>query len=410
MASEFPARLFEPKICYFAVDDLQHHRVDDPLDKHIVDIVSDDRGKGVHHHGDAGDAFSGPTEHGRDYLRLQMMNPLPDINSLIENGPFIRPQRVIVYGPPAVGKSTLASKFPNPLFIDAEDGSLRLDVRRIRTLDGDTFYNALRGLLRAEKLPCQTAVFDTIDAIEVFIRERVCRIHALKTIEGASYGVGWALFRQEFQRLLAEFDRLINRGIHVVVISHSTVRKFQPPSSDVAYDRFEPSVHQPNSQKLKQWADAVLYMDWDVRVVENRSGKARGVGGKTRVLYTEHCAAFDAKSRVSLPEKLPAEFDALLPLFGPHREEVRKEQDPAAEASPSTEITAPIQHDPELHDNLLDAIGDLENELVVRYLSSRKIIPADGSIDNLSENQTRWIANHAAKFRARVEKFADEPF
>ena len=58
-------------------------------------------------------------------------------------------------------------------------------------------------------------------------------------------------------------------------------------------------------------------MDWDVRVVENRSGKARGVGGKTRVLYTEHCAAFDAKSHVSLPEKLPVEFDALLPLLVP---------------------------------------------------------------------------------------------
>jgi hypothetical protein len=60
------------------------------------------------------------------------MNPLPEIDTLIENGPFIRAQKIVIYGPEAVGKSTLASKFPNPLFYDVEDGSLRLDVRRIR--------------------------------------------------------------------------------------------------------------------------------------------------------------------------------------------------------------------------------------------------------------------------------------
>jgi hypothetical protein len=339
------------------------------------------------------------------------MNVLPDINSLIQDGPFIRAQKIVIYGPEAVGKSTLASKFPDPLFLDCEDGSLRLDVRRVRALDGETFYSAVRALTKAEQLPCKTVVVDTIDAAEVFVRDRVLRVHQLKTIEGASYGSGWALFRQEFQRLLAEFDQLIKRGIHVVVLSHSTTRKFQPPSSDTAYDRFELNLYQPNSQKLKEWADAVLYLDWDVRIVENRSGKARAVGGKTRVLFTQHSAAFDAKSRVSLPEKLPAEFDALLPLFGPHREEVRKEQDPAAEPSPSAEVTAPLHsRNPELYDQLLDAVGKMENADVVAYLVGRKLIPHGGSIDDLSDNQTIWIVDHADRFRQRVQKFAKEPY
>ena len=52
--------------------------------------------------------------------------------------------------------------------------------------------------LEPEKLPCQTAVFDTIDAIEVFIRERVCRIHALKTIEGASTASDGLFFGKNF--------------------------------------------------------------------------------------------------------------------------------------------------------------------------------------------------------------------
>ena len=335
-----------------------------------------------------------------------VQNPLPEINSLIQAGPFIRAQKIVIYGPEAVGKSTLASKFPNPLFLDCEDSSLRIDTRRIRATDGDTFYNAIRALAKAEPVPCETFILDTVDAAEVFVRDRVLRVHQLKTIEGASYGSGWALFRQEFGRLLAELDRFIQRGVHVVVVSHSTTKHFQSPLNDTPYDRFELNLYQPNASKLKQWCDALLFMDWETRVVENRSGKARGIGGKTRVLHTQHCAAFDAKSRVSLPEKLPAEFDALRPLFGPPNKEEVIHEDQAASAS----STAPLPSDSQVHEKLLNAIGDLENDLVVRYLVSNKRILEGGSISDLSPNQTRWIIEHAAEFRARVERFADQPF
>ena len=166
-----------------------------------------------------------------------------------------------------------------------------------------------------------------------------------------------------------------------------------------------------NSNRLMEWADAVLFVNWDTRVAESRNGKPRGVGGRVRVIHTQHSAGWDAKVRVDLPEKLPCEFDALLPLFGPQEKEVRKEQGPAAGASASAENTAPAPPaNPDLRDQLLSAIGDLENELVCRYLSGRKLIPAGGSIEDLSENQARWIVDHAAEFRTRVEKFADQPF
>ena len=132
----------------------------------------------------------------------------------------------------------------------------------------------------------------------------------------------------------------------------------------------------------------------------------------TRLQRHKHCAAFDAKSRVNLPERLPCEIDALAPLFGLQQEEVTKEQDPAASTSASSEKdTAPLtSHNSELYDQLFSAIRDMEAEDVRAYLVSRKLIPEGGSIDDISENQVKWIVEHTTKFREQVEKFAKEPF
>jgi hypothetical protein len=53
--------------------------------------------------------------------------------------------------------------------------------------------------------------------------------------------------------------------------------------------------------------------------VENLEGRRRGVGGRDRVVYTQHSAAFDAKNRVNLPEKIKCEFSEFLPLLVDHK-------------------------------------------------------------------------------------------
>ena len=42
-------------------------------------------------------------------------------------------QKIVVYGPEGIGKSTFASKFPDPLFIDTEGSTKHLDVARTPT-------------------------------------------------------------------------------------------------------------------------------------------------------------------------------------------------------------------------------------------------------------------------------------
>ena len=41
------------------------------------------------------------------------------------------PVKTVLYGPEGIGKSTFASHFPDPVFIDTEGGTKRLNVKRL---------------------------------------------------------------------------------------------------------------------------------------------------------------------------------------------------------------------------------------------------------------------------------------
>ena len=52
-------------------------------------------------------------------------------NYTVTSGRISGPQKVVVYGPEGIGKSTFLSRFPDPLFIDTEGSTSELDVRRL---------------------------------------------------------------------------------------------------------------------------------------------------------------------------------------------------------------------------------------------------------------------------------------
>ena len=59
--------------------------------------------------------------------------PLHMIN--ITKGKQPGARKIVIYGPEGIGKSTFASQFPNPLFIDTENGTKELDVARFGNTD-----------------------------------------------------------------------------------------------------------------------------------------------------------------------------------------------------------------------------------------------------------------------------------
>ena len=324
------------------------------------------------------------------------------LQNLIKTGLISRAQKLVIYGPNGIGKTTLAAQFPSPIFLDTEDGTTHQELTRIQTPTEETFFGASR-LLASEEHSYRTLVIDTIDVAEKFNRERVLKRHRMKHIEDFGYGRGWTYLREEFDGFLSGcLDSFIRRGMHVVAIGHSTVKRVQPPGLSDAYDRYELKLDPVNSAKLKEWSDAILFVSWDVRISENAEGRTRGVGGKERIVYTTHCAAFDAKNRVNLPEKLKCEFAALAPLLDcSDAPQSQPDTVTSREIAPHTSAI-PVQQ------QLADALADTDPEVLRLFLLNRKI--SDGTIANVPADYAAKALSHLAKFRATLEQFAKEPF
>jgi hypothetical protein len=283
-------------------------------------------------------------------------------------GKIHRPQKAVIYGPEGVGKSTLASHAPDPVFLDTEGGTHHLDVVR---LDAVTTWEeitlSVAQLAKADH-PFKTLVIDTADWLEKRLAEHLCRKANKDSIEDFGYGKGWVQLAEEFARFLGTLDTVLARGMHVVFLAHSTVRKFESPDQAGSYDRYELKLSKQVAPLLKEWADVVLFANYVTRIAEKENGKNRGVGGKERVLFATHTAAFDAKNRNGLADKLPFAIEALAPVFGA-----------AAMASGGAVADKP-EAAPSLAEKLCDAFGAREAE-VIPFLIDRQQIKAGESWD-----------------------------
>jgi hypothetical protein len=84
--------------------------------------------------------------------------------------------KVLIYGTSGVGKSTLASQFPSPLFLDLEGGLNYLDVARTTVNTIDTFYTDILELLKTPVGEYKTIVIDSLDWLVRRISEKIAGV------------------------------------------------------------------------------------------------------------------------------------------------------------------------------------------------------------------------------------------
>lgn len=234
-------------------------------------------------------------------------------------GKIATAQKVVIYGPEGVGKTTLAAAFPQPLFIDTEGSTNKMDVARYPK---PTSWEMLKNEVReAPKTGCKTVVIDTIDWAEKLCIASICDAHQKKGIEDFGYGKGYVYEREEFGKFLDLLQDIADSGVNVVLTAHAQIRKFEQPDELGAYDRWELKLGQKTGSQIspivKEWADMVLFCNYKTHtVVTDKEGKKRKAQGGERVMYTSHNPCWDAKNRDGLPEILPLAYEPIAHIFG----------------------------------------------------------------------------------------------
>lgn len=231
----------------------------------------------------------------------------------ITRGKIESAKKVVIYGPEGIGKSTFASRFPEPVFIDTEGSTKSMDVARLpKPTSWTLLFEEIRYIM-ANSQGCNTLIIDTIDWAEQLCILDICSRYNKKSIEDFGYGNGYVYEKEEFGKLLNLLEEVVEHGINVVLTAHAQLRKFEQPDEMGAYDRWELKLGKKTSSQIsplvKEWADMVLFANYKTVAVatDDKGKKFKAQGGK-RVMYTTHHPCWDAKNRDGLPEELPFDY------------------------------------------------------------------------------------------------------
>lgn len=225
--------------------------------------------------------------------------------------PVSRPTIITITGDPGVGKTVLASTFPKPIFIRAEDGMESIPQNKqpdaFPVLEKvDDLWNQLGALIKDEH-NYKTLVIDSVTQLETLFGEHVIESdpknpRSLAQANGG-YGAGFLSVAALHGRV-RKAAKILNekRGMHVVFIAHSDTQTIELPDAD-PYSRYELRLHKKCQSFYTDNVDMVAYVKLETFTTgDGERKKAISSGNRIAVCYT--AAAQVSKNRYDITEDL----------------------------------------------------------------------------------------------------------
>lgn len=229
-----------------------------------------------------------------------------------ERGPML--PRLLVYGGPGAGKTTLAAGAANAVFIATEDGCSGIPGLAKIPASGtcqswDEVMRSAQVILTA-KHDFKWVVIDTLNNAYDLCTRKVC---------AESFKNNWANFDgyargpvatvREFVALLNVLDQIREqRNMGVILLAHEGVAKASNAFGDDFY-KCVGSIDKNTWPKVTGWADQVGHLCTEVRVQSkdgDDTGKVSKNNNNNRYLVFDGDPARDAKARVGydMPNKI----------------------------------------------------------------------------------------------------------
>lgn len=210
---------------------------------------------------------------------------------------------ILVYGQPKIGKSQMASRFPDALFLECEPGLSELEVFKIPTYSWPDFLDACK-LVAAGNHPFKTIVIDTVDNAFKYCADHVNAQHKVDYEGDLPHGKGWAFVKNEWHRVLT---KLASLPYGLVLISHAVDKQIETRTGTIT--RTQPSLPDRARGVVLGLVDIILYCDAVARKDKDRTVVER-------IIRTKPHPTYEAGDRTGrLPETLPLDFDALVRAF-----------------------------------------------------------------------------------------------
>jgi hypothetical protein len=127
--------------------------------------------------------------------------------------------KVLIYGHPGIGKSTLALSMPNPVLIDADSGVRRIaPYHRVPTLPVSSYQEVLDVLASKELIPFETIVIDTAGKLLDYINAYVIKQDSKYAKRDGSLAIqGWGARAVVFEAFVSRISKMEK---HLVFVAH----------------------------------------------------------------------------------------------------------------------------------------------------------------------------------------------
>lgn len=184
-------------------------------------------------------------------------------------GKTLNAPKVMIYGLAGVGKSTLASKFSKPIFLDFEGGVDYLGVDRTPTLQTfDEGMNYLVALKSAQERTYDTIVIDSVDWMVRKAVEKTAGIDRNNLEEtlnrsNGGYGNGKQVLENNIRSyLLWLLVECTKKGYTICLIAHAD-KKTLMDADGTDIEQVAPKIDVNTMNVFVEWCDDIFYLKRD---------------------------------------------------------------------------------------------------------------------------------------------------